>query len=65
MASFYTLEVNMTIRNIPDEVMNRFKAWCALRGWSLQRGIIEVMREKGSVFAEIEPDGEEEKGGSS
>jgi len=48
----YILEVkSMTIRNIPEETLQRFKAWAALQGQTLNDAIIMTMEEKGSEVA--------------
>ena len=40
----------MTIRQVPEDVLRAFRAWCAVRGYSLNKGIIEAMRELGAPF---------------
>ncbi len=33
--------------DVPNEIHQKFKAWCLLNGLSLKAGIIKVMIEKG------------------
>jgi len=33
------------VKNVPDEVRNRFKAICAEQGKTMREGIIEMMNE--------------------
>ena len=37
----------MTIKNIPEDVLRKFKSWAAFKGLTLNEAIIEIMREKG------------------
>lgn len=37
----------MTVRNIPEDVLSKFKSWAAYHGYNLNDAIIAVMREKG------------------
>ena len=39
----------MTIKGIPEDVLQRFKAWCALHGMSLSKALIDYMRIKGET----------------
>lgn len=42
----------LTIKGIPEDVLNGFKAWCALRGKNMQQVIIQFMREHASLIEE-------------
>ena len=47
-AILYTEEVkSLTIKNIPGDVLRKFKSWAAFKGLTLNEAIIEIMREKG------------------
>lgn len=37
---------NINLRDIPDDLYCKFKAWCALRQKTVRGAIIEMMEEK-------------------
>ena len=51
----------MTIKNIPDDVLKRFRAFAALSGKSMGDLLIEYMRECGSRVRLSDDDESEEK----
>ena len=40
----------LTIKEIPEDALNGFKAWCALHGKSMQAVLVEHMREKAALI---------------
>ena len=41
---------SMTIKEIPDDVMARFKAWASYHGLTVKDAVIQVMREKAELM---------------
>lgn len=37
----------LTLKDIPDEVLQRFKAWCAYHGKTMQQALIDYMKQRG------------------